>query len=222
MSSPASIAIDGPVASGKTAVGRLVAERLGCRFLDTGAMYRGVTWAAIKRGIDLQDPDSLAKLASELEITIVPSKAGDRLVMDGEDVTEHLRSPQVEQGVSLVASISGVRSAMVSQQRSLAKERSIVMVGRDIGTVVLPDAPVKVFLKASVDVRARRRFRELVAQGSLPDYQQVVDDLARRDKIDSERTDSPLRPAEGALQIDTDRLEIDEVVEKVLSVVGCC
>ena len=111
---------------------------------------------------------------------------------------------------------------MVSQQRSLAKERSIVMVGRDIGTVVLPDAPVKVFLKASVDVRARRRFRELVAQGSLPDYQQVVDDLARRDKIDSERTDSPLRPAEGALQIDTDRLEIDEVVEKVLSVVGCC
>ena len=185
-------------------------------------MYRGVTWAAIKQGIDLQDADSLAKLASELEITIVPSKAGDRLVMDGEDVTEHLRSPQVEQGVSLVASISGVRSAMVSQQRSLAKESPIVMVGRDIGTVVLPDAPVKVFLKASVEVRARRRFQELVAQGSLPNYQQVVDDLARRDKIDSERADSPLRPAEGALQIDTDRLEIDEVVEKVLSVVGCC
>lgn len=221
MSSLTSIAIDGPVASGKTAVGRLVAQRLRCQFLDTGAMYRGVTWEAIKQGIDLENPDSLAKLASELELTIVPSKAGERLVMNGEDVTEHLRSPQVEQCVSLVASISGVRSALVSQQRSLAKESHIVMVGRDIGTVVLPDSPVKVFLKASVEVRARRRFLELVAKGALTDYQQVVDDLARRDKMDSERIDSPLRPAEDALQIDTARLEIGEVVEKVISVVEC-
>ena len=115
--------------------------------------------------------------------------------------------------------MSGVRSAMVKQQRSIAKDGPIVMVGRDIGTVVLPDAGVKVFLKASVEVRARRRFNELEAEGQSLDYRQVLDDLARRDKIDSERSDSPLRPADDAFQIDTDNLQIDEVAEKILSIV---
>ena len=217
MSGSMSIAIDGPVASGKTVVGRLLARRLGYRFLDTGTMYRAVTWGAIMRGIDLDDDDSLTRLASTLAMRLIADKGEDRLVVDGEDVTNHLRGQEVERGVSLVAKVSGVRSALVNQQRTIAKEGPIVMVGRDIGTVVLTDAKLKVFLEASVELRARRRVQELEEEGQKPDFQQVVDDLVQRDKIDSERADSPLRPAGDALQIDTDNLEIDEVAAKILS-----
>ena len=219
MSDPTYIAIDGPVASGKTAIGRLLARRLGYRFLDTGLMYRAATWAAIERGIDLEDEESLTGLASALEMRQVADESGERLLVDGQDITHRLRDPQVERGVSPVAKVSGVRSAMVERQRSIAKDGPIVMVGRDIGTVVLPDAGVKVFLKASVEVRARRRFNEMEAEGQSLDYRQVLDDLARRDKIDSERSDSPLLPADDAFQIDTDNLRIDEVAEKILSFV---
>ena len=212
-----SIAIDGPVASGKTAVGRLAAGRLGFRFLDTGAMYRAVTWVAIRREIGLEDAEALTRLAGTIEIRLVPSEAGDRLVVDGEDVTDHLRDQDVERAVSQVSAVSGVRTAMVSQQRAVARQGPIVMVGRDIGTVVLPDADVKVFLEASVDVRAKRRYDELRSQGKSPEYQDVVDDLASRDKIDSERADSPLMPASDAVRLDTDDLTVDEVVERILT-----
>ena len=216
-----SIAIDGPVASGKTAVGRTVAGRLGWRFLDTGAMYRAVTWAAIQRGIDLEDEKALSELSSDLRIRLIADEAGDRLSVDGQDITDHLRDRDVERGVSLVASVSGVRSAMVNQQRAIAREGPIVMVGRDIGTVVLPEAGAKVFLRASVEVRARRRYLELQRERRVPEYQRLVDDLQRRDKIDSERADSPLRPAEDAVEIDTDVLGIEEVADKVLAFVRC-
>ena len=212
-----SIAIDGPVASGKTAVGRLAAGRLGFRFLDTGAMYRAVTWVAIRREIGLEDAEALTRLAGTIEIRLVPSEAGDRLVVDGEDVTDHLRDQDVERAVSQVSAVSGVRTAMVSQQRAVARQGPIVMVGRDIGTVVLPDADVKVFLEASVDVRAKRRYDELRSPGKSPEYQDVVDDLASRDKIDSERADSPLMPASDAVRLDTDDLTVDEVVERILT-----
>ena len=217
MSELNSIAIDGPVASGKTAVGRLAAGRLGFRFLDTGAMYRAVTWVAIRREIGLEDAEALTRLAGSIEIRLVPSEARDRLVVDGEDVTDHLRDQDVERAVSQVSAVSGVRTAMVSQQRAVARQGPIVMVGRDIGTVVLPDAGVKVFLEASVDVRAKRRYDELRSQGKSPDYQDVVDDLASRDKIDSERADSPLMPASDAVRLDTDDLTVDEVVERILT-----
>ncbi len=217
MSKPASIAIDGPVASGKTVVGRLVAQRFGWRCLDTGVMYRAVTWAAMARGIDLGNAKPLEDLSNRVEIRLVADRAGDRLLLDNNDITEHLRRPDVERGVSLVASVSGVRSAMVRQQRSIAAEGPIVMVGRDIGTVVLKDAGLKVLLKASVNVRARRRLRELQKRGQRPDYDQVVDDLVRRDKIDTERADSPLRPAEQAVTIDTDDLAIEEVVDRIMA-----
>ena len=167
--------------------------------------------------MDLADEKSLEDLSNGVEIRLVANAAGDRLLLDCEDITEHLRRPDVERGVSLVARVSGVRSAMVRQQRSIAAQGPTVMVGRDIGTVVLKDAGLKVFLKASVNVRARRRLGELEERGRRPDYDQVVDDLVRRDKIDSERVDSPLRPAEQAFTINTDDLAIAEVVDKIMA-----
>ena len=214
-----SIAIDGPAASGKTAVGRLLARRLGCRFLDTGTMYRAVTWAAAERGIDLHDEDALSTLASALEMRVVSRESGDRLFVDTIDVTDRLRDPEIDRGVSLVARVPGVRSAMVQQQRVIGSDGPIVMVGRDIGTVVLPAARVKVFLSASVEVRSQRRYRELQDLGQTPDYERLVDDLTRRDKIDSERSDSPMKPADDALVIETDSLGVEEVTERVMLLV---
>lgn len=183
-------------------------------------MYRAVTWMAMQRGVNLDDAEALTRLASSLSIELVPGEASDRLLVNGQDVTEHLRRPEVERNVSLVAKVPGVREAMVKLQRAIARQDGIVMVGRDIGTVVLPNARVKVFLKASVEVRARRRYLELKEKGASLDYQQVLEDLQRRDKIDSERTDSPLKPADDAVQIQTDNLGIEEVAEKILSLVG--
>ena len=219
MSEPVSIALDGPVASGKTAVGRLVAQRLGWRFVDTGAMYRAVTRAALEGGMDLGDERALARLAASLEMRVISGKGGDRLLVNGQDVTDQLRDAQVERGVSLVSKLPGVRSAMVEEQRAMAKEGPIVMAGRDIGTVVLPEAKLMVFLKASVEERARRRYRELKEMGRAPEFKWVMDELMRRDKIDSERADSPLRPAEAAVQIDTDNVGVEEVVEKIIAMV---
>ena len=219
MAEPIAIAIDGPVAAGKTVVGQLVAQRLGFRFLDTGVMYRAVTWAAQEKGMDLGEERPLVEVARALEMKLVRADGGDRLLVDGRDITDRLRDPKVERGVSLVARIPGVRVALVEQQRSMADEGPIVMAGRDIGTVVLPQAVVKVFLTASVRVRARRRHDDQRRQGNPTDYGQVVNDLLRRDKIDSERIDSPLRPAEDALMIDTDDLTVEELARKILSYV---
>ena len=220
MSTQSSIAIDGPVASGKTSVGKCVAERLGYRFLDTGIMYRAVTLVAIEQGTDLEDEDSLTALAESLDMRLVADAGGDRLMVNGSDVTGHLRDAKVERGVSLVASVSGVRSALVRQQRAIAEEGLIVMVGRDIGTVVLPDASVKVYLEASPPVRARRRYSEMESSGRAPDYQQLERDVVRRDDIDSRRADSPMRPAQDAVRIETDDLSVEEVANAILEVAG--
>lgn len=221
MSHSGSIAIDGPVASGKTLVGSLLAKRLGCRFLDTGAMYRAVTWAALERESDLEDEVALTRMASSLDIRLVSGEAETRLLVDGWDITDQLRDAEVERWVSAVSSVSGVRAVMVEQQRAIARKGLIVMVGRDIGTVVLPDATTKVFLNASVEVRARRRYHELQEQGHTPDYEQVLSELIRRDRIDTERDDSPLRPAADAIQIETDALSPEEVIERIVAVVEC-
>lgn len=214
-----SIAIDGPAASGKTAVGTLLARRLGYRFLDTGSMYRAVTWAAVERGIDLRDEIALSALAPALEMRVVVRESGDRLLVDAIDITDHLRDPAIDHGVSLVARVPDVRSAMVLQQQTIARHGPIVMVGRDIGTVVLPATPVKVFLSASVEVRAQRRYKELHGLGQSPEYRRLVDDITRRDKIDSERSDSPMRPADDALMIETDTLGVEEVTARIVSLV---
>jgi cytidylate kinase len=183
-------------------------------------MYRAVTWVALQRGIELGQEASLERLAQGLAMRLVPAQGGDRLLVNGQDITDHLSEPEVESGVSLVARVPGVRKAMVKHQRAIAGAGPIVMVGRDIGTVVLPAAAVKVYLTASVEVRARRRHQDLQRRGDPVDYAQVVSETVRRDKIDSERADSPLRPAGDAVVIDTDDLGVEELAQKVLCLVG--
>lgn len=223
---PSCIAIDGPVASGKSAVGSRVARRLGYRFIDTGVMYRALTWLALERKLDLHDEAALSNMASQAKLTIAPgppdAPEAARVLVDGVDVTDRLRSPNVGEAVSVVSRVAGVRKAMVALQRQLASEGAVVMAGRDIGTVVLPDAPVKVYLDASPGERVRRRHEELLASGHQSTPEEVRQELALRDAIDSGRDVSPLRPAEDATIIHTDRLSLDQVVEQIMELVARC
>lgn len=198
-------------------MGRLVARRLGYRFVDTGLMYRAVTWLALERNTDLKDEEALTRLAEGAGLTI----DGDRVLVDGADVTDRLRSTEVGEAVSLVSRVPGVRRAMVAHQRALAREGGIVMAGRDIGTVVLPDAPLKVYLDASPEERIRRRHAELASLGRDETFDQVREELALRDAIDSGRDVSPLRPAGDAVVIDTGRLSLEEVVGRILELAAC-
>ena len=203
-------------------MGSQVAARLGVPFLDTGAMYRAITWLALHQGVPVTDGPALTALArsSRVEVSAPPpgSSAHASICIGGLDATPHLRESAVERSVSAVSAVAGVREVMVDLQRQAASG-AIVMAGRDIGTVVLPDASVKVFLVASAEVRARRRLEELAAKGAAASYEDVLADLRRRDGIDSTRAIAPLRPAEDATVIDTDTLTIDEVVERVLALV---
>ena len=210
------IAIDGLVASGKTVVGMLVAEGLGWRFLDTGSMYRGVTWAAIDQGIDVDDLQKLTDLAYNTRMEVEASYSTNRLLIDGRDVTDQLRTAPVEEAVSQVAKVGSVRKVLVEKQRALGKQGEIVMVGRDIGAVVLPKARLKVFLTASVEERAKRRYQELINSGRTVSYSQVLGDLQGRDKLDTERHVSPAKPAEDAEVINTDDLSVGAVVDRIL------
>lgn len=218
------IAIDGPVASGKTVVGKLVAEGLGYRFLDTGAMYRAITWLALDRGVDPDDGDRLGELARTAGIEIErPTRADGReytVLIDGRDVTWDIRSPEVEAAVSRVSRWPAVREALVEQQRRIAGTGSIVMVGRDIGTVVLHDAELKVYLTADVAERARRRAAQLRARGESVDDAALESDLAARDEQDSRREHSPLRPADDARIVDTTGLPIERVIKTIVDLAG--
>lgn len=225
---PSTIAIDGPVASGKSTISELLARRLGYLYLDTGAMYRAVTWAALERGISIGDEVAVTALAEQLRIDITPPTVDDgrqyTVLADGVDVTWAIRTPQVDANVSPVSAYPGVRLALVAQQRRVAAGGRVVMVGRDIGTVVLPDADLKIYLDASVEERARRRWRELRARGEEADYEGVLASMRRRDEIDSHRAVSPLRVAEDAVVVDTTDLSIEEVlaeVERLVEERGC-
>ncbi len=215
---PTAIAIDGPVASGKTAVGRLLAQRLGYRFLDTGLMYRAVTWLALEEGVDLADSERLAKLVQAQHMEVAFEDGGQvSFLIDNQDITPYLRLQEVERGVSQVARIPAVREEMVTLQRRIGREGRVVMVGRDIGTVVLPDAPLKVFLTAAVEERARRRHQELQRLGTTVEYERVLTELQERDRLDSERAIAPLRHADDATVLTTDGLSVQDVVEWVVS-----
>jgi cytidylate kinase len=220
---PGLIAVDGSAASGKSTIGRLLAARLGYRFLDTGIMYRAVTWAALERGIDVHDAAALTRLAASIDMSVVLTDPRDpaqaRISIDSRDVTEHLRAPEVDENVSLVSRVAGVREALVQRQRAIAEPGRIVMAGRDIGTVVLPDAALKVYLDASPEERARRRYADFVASGRPVTEEAVLQDLRRRDQIDRERDVSPLRPADDAVKIDTDGLTQEQVLERVLGLI---
>jgi cytidylate kinase len=220
---PSVIAVDGSAASGKSTVGRRLAERLGYPFLDTGLMYRSVTLAALERGLDIGDGEALSRLAGSLTIGVGPpareSLETCSITVDHVDVTNDLRRSDVEEAVSLVSRVRGVREALVRQQREIAGRQPMVMAGRDIGTVVLPKADLKIYLDASISERARRRHSEFQGQGREVTRSIVLEDLRRRDQIDSERAVSPLRPAEDAVVIATDGLNQDEVMKRVLRLV---
>ena len=198
----------------------MLARRLGYRFLDTGTMYRAVTVLALDRGIDPDDAEALGALVEDLDIRVQASERGDRLVASGVDLTDRLREPAVDHAVSPVSAVSAVRSALVRLQREIGASGRIVMVGRDIGTVVLPDARTKIFLTASVETRVERRRLEMAQSGDAPDLGRLSDEIRRRDIIDSERADSPLRPAEDALVLATDALSVTDVVERILLCAG--
>ena len=193
---------------------------MGYPFLDTGTMYRAITWTALHRGIDLSDDEALSELAASVRMEIGPPAQrfleSCTIFVDGEDVTTRLRQPEVESAVSLVSSVPGVRTALVRAQREMGSGQPLVMAGRDIGTVVLPQADLKLYLDASVEERAQRRHRELSILGQKVTLETVLEDLRRRDRIDSRRSVSPLQVAEDAIVIDTDGLTLDEVVRRVL------
>ncbi len=215
--------MDGSAASGKSTIGRRLAAKLGYPFLDTGVMYRAITLAALQRGIDLNHQEALSRLASSvrMEVTLPPPGAheGSTIRVDSEDVTPRLRLPEVEDAVSLVSRVAGVRDALVRLQREIAGRQPMVMAGRDIGTVVLPNADLKVYLDASLEERAQRRYEEFAALGRDVTRGMVLKDLQQRDRIDSQRSISPLRPADDAVVINTDGLTQDQVLERVLELV---
>lgn len=213
------MAIDGPSAAGKSTVARAVARRLGYRYLDTGAMYRSVALIALRRGIALTDAAALGRLADALAIEFAPVSSGEGVLADGEEVSEALRSPEVSAAASLVSAVEGVRSAMVARQRALAADGGVVVEGRDIGTVVFPDAEVKVFLDATLDARVRRRYEELRAREAPVTLEEVQRDEAERDRRDATRPLSPLRPAGDSVVIDTTTLSADQVADAVIRLV---
>ena len=214
------IPVDGPVAAGKTVVGRLLAQRLGYQFLDTGIMYRTVTWLALNNHIRLEDGTALSNLVKDIIFSIDSTEYKSTLLVNKKDISEKLRQPQIEQQVSLVSSSIEVRTGLVLQQREIAKKTSIVMVGRDIGTVVFPNAKMKIFLMASVTERAKRRYNELKEQNKQITYLQVLNDLKRRDRLDSERVHSPLKIAGDSHIIDTDGISAEQSVQKILELRG--
>ena len=213
------IAIDGPGASGKNTVGLLIAQRLGYRFIDTGAMYRALAWLALEQEMDFSDEERLVQLVEATLLRVLPSSPEHLhggLCANGRDLTPFLHLPAVDAKVSIVARISGVRRVMVALQRQMAAEGGVVMVGRDIGTVVLPSAALKVYLDAPVEERARRRFEELQGNDVPVSLEAVLAELRSRDALDQEREDSPLRPASDAWIVDTDGLTPRHVAEAIL------
>lgn len=224
MAQPSTIAIDGTAASGKSTVGALLAQMLGYLYFDTGVMYRAVTWAALEQNIDVEDVEQISQVAETLEIRVKPDGPDDgrqyTVLADGQDVTWEIRSPAVEAAVGRVSSYPRVRAALTEQQRQIAAGGSVVMVGRDIGTVVLPEADLKVFMRASAEERAHRRYQELVDQGKPADYAEILAAIRERDRQDQEKPISPMIPAHDATIINTDNLSIKEVIARLQELIA--
>ena len=219
MSYPRIVAIDGPAASGKTTIANQLAERWKYLFFDTGVMYRAVTWLALEKQIPIKDEPAVSALAEKIQIDVEPSSKDDGreydVLVDGVDVTWHLRSPKVDAKVSKVSAYPAVRKALTKQQRRIGLRGKVIMVGRDIGTVVLPEADLKIFLDADVDERARRRFNQRIDRGEQVEFLKILKKLKKRDKIDSTREIAPLRAASDAVVINTDTLSVTDVLSEI-------
>ena len=219
MSYPKIVAIDGPAASGKTTIANQLAERWDYLFFDTGVMYRAVTWIALKNEISIKDEPAISSLAESVQIDVKPASKEDGreydVLADGIDVTWQIRKPAVDAKVSRVSAYPAVRKALTIQQRRIGLRGKVIMVGRDIGTVVLPEAGLKIFLDASVEERARRRFNQRIDRGEKADYPKILNKLKKRDKKDSTREIAPLRAAPDAVVINTETLSVADVVSRI-------
>ena len=213
------VAIDGPASSGKSTISKLIAKENHFDYLDTGAMYRVVTLAVLRNKISIDDHEAIEKLVQTIEIGFSMQDGKQSVFMNGEDVTDEIRSVEVTKNVSAVSAIKEVRTRLVHLQQEIAENHSIIMDGRDIGTVVLPQAEIKIFLVASVEERAKRRFIENQEKGIEMSYEELVEDIRRRDHIDSTRKESPLRKAEDAFEIDTTTMTIEDVVKTVTALI---
>lgn len=214
------VAIDGPAAAGKSTVAKIVAEKLSYIYIDTGAMYRALTLKALKQQLDLKNESKIEELLLHTIIELNQKENRQIVLLDGEDVTEEIRNQEVTNYVSYIAKIPTVREQMVLRQQKLAENRGVVMDGRDIGTHVLPDAEVKIFLIASVEERAMRRYEENKRRGIFTDLEELKEDIKKRDEMDMNREVSPLIKADNAVEVDTTSLTIDEVVQEILNVVS--
>jgi CMP/dCMP kinase len=218
---PSIIAIDGPAASGKSTLGLRLANALGYLFFDTGVMYRAVTWLALQRDLHLSDEEAVTALAEKTQIDVAPASKSDGracdVLVDGKDITWETRLPEVDANVSVVSAYRGVRSALSQQQRRIGQRGKIVMVGRDIGTVVLPEAGLKIYLDATAEERAKRRYDEINARGGDADYNEILAKVIERDHIDSTRDVAPLKAAGDAVALDSDQMNADDVFERVMA-----
>lgn len=213
------IAIDGPVGAGKSTIAKLVAQRLGYLYVDTGAMYRAVALKALRFGMDIRDPILMENLAQATDIQLRSQSDGNlRVILDGEDVTEAIRTPEVSEASSVVSAHKGVREVLSMRQKEMAKPGGVVMEGRDIQTVIAPDAEIKIFLTATQEERARRRWLELRQKGIEVSYEQVLREIRERDERDSKRPIAPLKKAPDAIEIDTTEMTPDEVTDKIVKI----
>lgn len=213
------VAIDGPAGSGKSTLAKLAAGRLGFVHIDTGALYRSVAWKTLSTKTDFDDKEAVSSLAENLTVQFEHTSEGNRVLVDGRDVSLDIRTEEVSKNASRVSAIPGVRAALLDQQRNLGSKGAAVMEGRDIGTVVFPDAEVKIFLTASDEERAQRRMKELQTRGQSTSFETVLQDIRDRDKNDMERAVAPLKKADDAIELDTTGLTIDQVLERIVEIV---
>ena len=216
------IAVDGPAGAGKSSVAKAVAAKYGYIYVDTGAMYRALAYKAIENGISIKDILSIEKMLSDTELNISYNELGQRIILDGEDVSDYIRTAAISMGASDISAIASVREWLLDMQKNIARKNNCIMDGRDIGTTILPDADVKIFLTASVEERATRRYKELIAKGEDVTFEAVIEDVKVRDYNDSHRAVSPLKKADDAVEVDTTGMNIEETVNYISDIIDKC